>query len=99
MASCYNCGANLDAYLISKVSRQDSCLKCGRDLRTCKNCSFYDPNAHWECKETVSDHVLDKEKANFCDHFKLNPSGSSSASSGKSKEDILSAAEALFKKK
>lgn len=98
MASCYHCGANLDAYLVTKVSRQDSCLKCGKDLRTCRNCSFYDANAHWECKETVSDHVLDKEKANFCDHFKLNPSGSTSGSA-KSKDDLLSAAEALFKKK
>ncbi len=97
MAKCYSCNNNLDAYLLSKVSRQDSCIKCGRDIRCCKNCIFYEPNSHWECREEVSEHVLDKEKANFCDHFKLNPNASGSDSN--SKESLLSAAEALFKKK
>jgi len=97
MAACFNCGASLDAYLLSKVGRQDSCSKCGRDLRCCKNCEFYEPNSHWECREEVAEHVLDKEKANFCDFFKLNPKGAAGFS--KSKDDILSAAENLFKKK
>lgn len=98
MANCYHCNNNLDAYLLSPVSRQDSCAKCGKDIRACKNCVFYEPNSHWECREEVSEHVLDKEKANFCDHFKLNPNKNSQGQ-GKAKEDLLSAAEALFKKK
>jgi hypothetical protein len=97
MSKCYHCQNDLSAYLISKVSRQDSCPKCHRDIRCCYNCAFFDANAHWECKEEVAEHVLDKEKANFCDYFKLG--GSTILSGTKSKEDLLSAADALFKKK
>jgi hypothetical protein len=97
MAKCYSCGTNLESYLLTKVSRQDSCPKCHRDIRSCKNCSFYEATSHWECREEVAEHVLDKEKANFCDHFKLGAKGDGSTED--SKVDLLSAAEALFKKK
>lgn len=97
MSKCYHCQNDLSSYLISKVSRQDSCPKCHRDIRCCFNCVFYEANSHWECKEEVAEHVLDKEKANFCDLFKLG--GSMVISGAKSKEDLLSAADALFKKK
>ena len=97
MENCYHCGNSLENFLLTKIGRQDSCSKCGRDLRCCSNCEYFDKNSHWECREVVSEHVLDKEKANFCDYFKL----SAKAGAGKASEkpDLLSAAEALFKKK
>lgn len=97
MAKCYSCGANLETFLLTKVSRQDSCPKCSRDIRCCKNCSFYDASSHWECREEVTEHVLDKEKSNFCDHFTLG--AKTSNLEAPSKDSLLSAAEALFKKK
>ena len=97
MASCHHCGNNLDSYLATKVGRQDSCSSCGRDLRVCLNCEFYDRNSHWECREEVAEQVVNKEKANFCDNFRLNQNSSGKITDAK--KDILSAAEALFKKK
>ena len=97
MSKCYHCNQNLEAFLGTNLSRQDSCSSCGKDLRVCKNCIFYDPHAHWGCKEHVSEHVIDKEKANFCDFFKLNTQTGGIGS--KSKDALKEAAEALFKKK
>lgn len=97
MALCFKCQENLESYQLSKVSRQDTCPKCSQDIRCCKNCTFYEPNSHWECREEVSEHILDKEKANFCDFFRLGAEQAGSQS--KNKNDLLSAAEALFKKK
>ncbi|MEZ4814617.1 MAG: hypothetical protein R3A80_05355 [Bdellovibrionota bacterium] len=97
MTKCFKCQENLESYLVSKVSRQDTCPKCGQDIRCCKNCSFYEPNAHWECREEVSEHILDKEKSNFCDFYKLG--ATHTGASSKNKSDLMSAAEALFKKK
>lgn len=42
-----------------------------RPLRCCKNCEFYAPGAHWDCRETVPEQVMDKERANFCDYFRV----------------------------
>jgi|SRR4051794_29527405 hypothetical protein len=95
---CYHCSNSLESFVLSKVSRQDSCPQCHRDIRCCRNCEFYDSNSHWECREEVSEHVLDKEKANFCDYFKLSLKNSSGIL-GSSKDDLKNAAEALFKKK
>ena len=41
-----------------------------RPLRCCKNCEFYAPGAHWDCRETVPEQVVDKERGNFCDYFR-----------------------------
>lgn len=31
---------------------------------------------HWDCRETVPEQVIDKERANFCDYFRLDISAS-----------------------
>jgi len=64
---CYYCGAIIDG----KVYRSSVCPECGRDLKTCVNCTFYSPGSHWDCRETISDPVREKEQANFCDFFRL----------------------------
>lgn len=77
------------------VSRSDSCPKCMADIRCCKNCQFYDVKAYNECREPQADRVADKEKANFCDYFKI---GSSYNDAEKQRQDALSKAASLFKK-
>jgi hypothetical protein len=51
------------------VSRSEVCAKCGTDVRCCKNCVYYAPGVHYDCRETVEELVADKERANFCDSF------------------------------
>ena len=58
-------------------------------------CQFYDQKAYNECRETSADRVQDKEKANFCDYFKI---GSPDTDPDKERKDALAKAAALFKK-
>jgi hypothetical protein len=62
---CYFCGKTIE----TEIFRSSTCPDCGRDLKICLNCKFYDPNVHWECRETIPEAVRDKERANFCDYF------------------------------
>ncbi|MEI7440796.1 MAG: hypothetical protein WCK43_04080 [bacterium] len=102
MSSCQKCGNDLEAFLSTlpnkKTSRQDTCPKCHADLKICINCEFYDSSRKWECKEGVSERVADKERSNFCDFFSINQKQANTSSLHTSKNDLLSAAEALFKK-
>jgi hypothetical protein len=56
-------------------------------------CAFYDTNSYNECREPAADRTLEKEKANFCDYYKLGTSSDKNTE----KEDALSKANALFK--
>ena len=70
MFMCWKCGKK--TVINGTVSRSDECPNCGADIRCCRNCKFYAPGAHFDCHETSEELVVDKEKANFCDYFKLN---------------------------
>ena len=100
-ANCFKCNQELNYLANSTVGRSDSCNKCYSSVRVCKNCSFYDTNKHNECSEPQSERIVDKEKANFCDFFKLKFSIKPSIDSSpilNSKEKALSDLEQLFKK-
>ncbi|MBW2030950.1 MAG: hypothetical protein JRH06_05195 [Deltaproteobacteria bacterium] len=81
-----------------KVSRQDTCPHCHRDLRCCRQCKFYDQNAYNECREVSAERIVDKERANFCDYFIIRGSKEGSGSHNRTVE-AKKALEALFKKK
>jgi len=49
------------------------CTLCGKDLRSCRNCRFCLPGARGDCSEVNAESVADKERANFCDWFSLDP--------------------------
>ncbi|MDY6971999.1 MAG: hypothetical protein SV775_06695 [Thermodesulfobacteriota bacterium] len=68
--SCGFCGSKISVK--GKVSRNDSCPNCSRDLRCCKQCDFYDPHAYNECREVLAERIADKERANFCEYFVMN---------------------------
>ena len=91
--SCFKCGTLLQ--FPERVGIREECEKCGEDVHVCKNCQFYDPGAYNECREPAAEVVLEKERANRCDYFQ----GGGSRSVKEKKEDLMSAAEALFKKK
>lgn len=95
---CWNCSTQLSPL---DYGRADTCSKCGKDTKVCKNCAFYDPNYNNECKETQADRVVEKERSNFCDYFRPHSlSSDGKLSAGPPSRDALkAAAEALFKKK
>lgn len=91
---CYHCQTELNLVSGSDIGRSEDCPKCGISLRCCRMCGFYDKNAYNECSEPMAERILDKEKANFCDYFKLGEKNSVMTA----KEDALAKANALFKK-
>jgi hypothetical protein len=88
---CFSCKNKLSVPL--PVSRREECSHCRSDVRTCKNCLFYDPKVYNECRETSADVVREKDRANMCDYFQPRIPGGVDP-----KKDLLAAAEALFKK-
>ena len=92
--NCYACSAELDLRLNEDVPRSEECPKCYASLRCCKMCHFYDTQSYNECREPTAERIVDKEKANFCDHFQIGDKNQKE----QTKSSALSAAEALFKK-
>lgn len=83
-------------YTEKKLPFREECPGCGRDLHICRNCQFYDPGAHHECRESSAENVVDKERANFCEYFLGTEGGLTGSGAG---EDARKKLEALFSKK
>jgi hypothetical protein len=69
---CWKCGASLAA-LSLPLLRLDICPACRAELHVCRMCTDYDTSVAKHCREPTADEVRDKERANFCDHFKPRP--------------------------
>ena len=92
---CFKCSEVLSVG--SSVGFKDSCHRCDSDIHCCRNCNFYDTSAYNYCKENQADRVVDKEKANFCDYFRLR-TGGGPASKPAQAPTAMSSLDALFKK-
>lgn len=95
MSKCYKCSGDLQLAAGSDIGRSEECPSCFANLRCCKMCEFYDTSSYNECREPVAERIVEKEKANFCDYFKLCASNKKQADT---KQAALDAANALFKK-
>jgi len=68
---CWKCGTELKNLLLP-FSRYEECSHCKADLHACISCRHYDPSISDACREDRAEFILDKDKANFCDYFKVN---------------------------
>ncbi len=64
---CSNCGKIIPDVTTFDVDR--NCSSCGKPLRTCTNCSFFNPASRFECTKTLDARVENKAKANECRLF------------------------------
>jgi hypothetical protein len=89
---CWKCGAAVDTR--ERVGFRDYCARCEWPLHACRNCEFYDPAYNNQCRETMAERVVDKERGNFCDFFtsSVKPRAAKAAPSPRDRLD------ALFKK-
>ena len=95
MPGCAQCGRTL-AIVGNQVGRRDTCPDCGAELRACRMCRHYDTSVAKQCKEPFAEVPSDPESANFCEYFQIGEGG---IGASRAHQDLLSAAEALFKKK
>ena len=69
MGQCHACGAELARDL--PIFRETECPSCSKPLKVCLNCTFYEKGVQWDCRETIAEPVHEKDRANFCDYFRL----------------------------
>lgn len=70
--TCWKCGGPLPD-LPLPLARHEECPHCRAQLHVCLMCVFFDAAAPQQCREPVADLVSDKQRANFCGYFQLNP--------------------------
>jgi len=91
---CWYCGSAVTEQ--EPFSRSLLCAICGKDLRSCRNCRFYLSGAKGDCAETSAEPATDKERANFCDWFSLNPKYRGETTGQKKDMEKSGAAKAAF---
>ena len=69
---CWKCGGALPDLLLP-LARHEECPHCRAQLHVCRMCVFFDTTLAQQCREPVADLVSDKQRANFCGYFQVNP--------------------------
>ena|SRR3989441_8144868 len=62
---CAACGATLQ----SGIANDSSCSKCGAALHSCRQCTFFDPGARFECRKPIPARIANKQAQNTCELF------------------------------
>jgi len=93
MKTCTRCGAPV---ALDSVGARDTCERCHAYLHCCRNCEFYEPGAHNDCREPNAEVVADKEQGNFCDYFRYASAVPAAAARSKDPRADL---ERLFRKR
>lgn len=90
---CAACAATIPA----NVSSDSTCPKCNGDLHTCRQCTFFDPAARFECRKPITARIVSKQARNTCELFAARTVVERETSSGKP-TDARQAFANLFKK-
>lgn len=70
--TCWKCGGPLQDLLLP-LARHEECPHCRAQLHVCRMCVYFDTAAPQQCREPVADNVTEKQRANFCGYFRINP--------------------------
>jgi hypothetical protein len=95
VSRCSQCGTVLT--MLSEPLGQ--CAKCGFELHSCKQCSYFDPSSRFECTQGIAARIPRKDQRNECTFYSIRVmvEKETSTSSGRA-DDARKAFEALFKK-
>ena len=90
---CSNCGTQAP----TTINFATSCSKCNGDLHTCRQCTYFDPSAHFECSTKITKRIVNKNARNLCELFAPRTVVERQTSSG-APTDARAAFAKLFKK-
>ena len=95
VSRCAQCGTVLQG-----LSPDGKCAKCGFELHSCKQCTFFDPGSRFECMKPVTARIAKKDMRNECDRFEIRVTHEKETSTPASlrPNDARAAFENLFKK-
>jgi hypothetical protein len=90
---CASCGAQAP----SSINIASACPNCKGDLHTCRQCTYFDPSARFECRKTITARIVNKNARNMCELFAARTVVERETSSG-TPADARQAFAKLFKK-
>jgi len=73
------------------------CLRCGFELRSCRQCTHFDTSARFECTRPIQARITKKDARNECPFYVIRTTVERETSTSKP-IDARSAFESLFKK-
>src|SRR5258705_13351092 len=51
------------------ITEDSSCAKGKADLHSCRQCTYFDPGARFECGKPIAARIMDKHARNTCELF------------------------------
>ena len=95
VSRCSQCGTVLQN--ISEPVGQ--CPKCGFELHSCKQCTYFDPTSRFECTQPIPERIARKDTRNNCAFYSMRVTMEKETSTKASQvNDARKAFENLFKK-
>jgi hypothetical protein len=62
---CAECGAKAPP----NINVDSSCPNCKADLHSCRQCTYFDPGARFECSKSIVARIVNKQARNTCELF------------------------------
>ena len=95
VSRCAQCGTLL-TMLSEPLGR---CPKCGFELHSCKQCTYFDPSRRFECMQPVPERIAKKDARNDCTFYSISVRVEKQTSTGLAAQpnDARKAFDNLFK--
>lgn len=95
VSRCAQCGV-----LLTSMADAGTCPKCGFELHSCKQCTYFDPSSRFECMQPVKERIARKDASNSCTLYEIRVTREKETSTGPPvrSNDARQAFENLFKK-
>ena len=95
VSRCTQCGTLLQA-----TAGDGQCPKCGFELHSCKQCTYFDPGSRFECMQPVKERIAKKDERNACELYEIRVTREKETSTPASlrPNDARAAFDNLFKK-
>ena len=66
VSRCTQCGT-----VLQNTSGEGSCPKCGFELHSCKQCTYFDPGSRFECMQPIKERIPKKDARNDCALYEI----------------------------
>jgi hypothetical protein len=67
VSRCSQCGTVLQ----NLTEPLGACSKCGFELHSCKQCTYFDPASRFECMQPVKERIPRKDEGNECSFYAI----------------------------
>ena len=96
VSRCSQCGS-----VLQPTAELDArCPKCGFELHSCKQCTYFDPSSRFECTQPIPERIPRKDQRNDCTFYSMRVmvEKETSTPAAQRPNDARQAFENLFKK-